>query len=221
MAILDNNQIWLKRARLSFPALVVAKESVPGATPKFSADFIVEPDAVEWGELSQLIQNIAVEKWGDQATTILGMINNDKRQRCYGQGSEKVKAADGTVYAGYEGKMYIGGNNASQPQLIGSDAQALPPTANLNELFNGGNYVSAILNIWAQDNQFGKAIRGNLVAVQYIEKGESFGVAPTDATSIFQQVEGAPAAGQPVGGMTGMAMPGMAMPGSEQVDPLA
>ena len=218
MAILENNQIWIKRARLSFPALVVAKASVQGAVPKFSGDFIVDPTAVEWPELMQLVQKVAVDKWGDQAAAMLTMIGNDKRLRCYGVGSEKIKPADGTLYAGYEGMNFVGANNASQPQLIGTDAQPLPPTANLNELFNGGNYVSVIINIWAQDNQFGKAIRGSLVAVQFIEKGESFGVAPTDATSIFQQVEGAPeaAATAPAGGIPGM--PGM--PGAG-VDPLA
>ncbi len=204
MPLLENNQIWIKRARLSFPALVTPKASAPGADPKYSADLIIEPDAVEWGELSQLIQTIATEKWADQATTILGMINNDKRQRCYGQGSEKLKASDGTIYAGYEGKMYLGGNNKSQPQLMGTDGQPLPPTANVNELFNGGNYVSAILNIWPQDNQFGKAIRGNLVAVQFLEKGESFGVTPIDASSIFEQVAGSPAASTAAVGMPGM-----------------
>lgn len=204
MAILEGNQIWIKRARLSFPALLMAKESVPGAVPKFSSDFIIDPASPDWGDLMTLVQTVAVEKWADQAPQILQMIANDKRSRCYGEGKEKVKTTDGSIYAGYDGNMYVGGNNASQPQLIGTDAQALPPTANLNELFNGGNYVSAILNIWAQDNQFGKAIRGNLVAVQFLEKGESFGVAPTDATSIFQQVAGAPSAAVAATGMPGM-----------------
>lgn len=215
MAILENNQIWLRNVRLSFPTLLVAK-SVSGGAAKFSADFIVKPEAPEWAELTQLIQSVATAKWGEQAAQILAMVNNDKRLRCYGTGAEKIKPADGTVYGGYEGMLYVGGSNAVRPQLIGADAQPLPPSANLNELFNGGNYVDAIINIWAQDNQHGKAIRGSLVAVQYISKGESFGVEPTDATSIFQQVAGAPAPAAEVGG--GVAMPGM--PGAV-TDPLA
>ena len=205
MAILEGNNIWIKRARLSFPALVKPK-SVQGSEPKYSADFILAPDAPEWKELMDHITALATEKWGDAAPNILNMINGDKRSRCYGNGNEKIKTSDGagTVYAGYEGNLYVGGNNSSQPQLIGADAQPLPPTANLNELFNGGNYVSGILNIWLQDNQFGKAVRANIVAVQFLEKGESFGVAPVDATSIFQQVAGAPAAAAGATPMPGM-----------------
>jgi len=215
--------MWIKRARLSFPTLLVPKPPADGADPKYSADFILEPDAPEWAEVMGMIQQMAAEKWGDAAGGILNMINQDSRQRCYGQGHEKVKksgAEIGQVYEGYEGKLYIGGSSATQPQLIGTDAQPLPPTANKNEMFNGGNYVGGILNIWLQDNKFGKAVRAGLTAVQFLEKGESFGVVPIDATSVFTQVEGAPgaAAAATGGGMPGMgSMPGM----GGDVDPLA
>jgi len=223
MAILEGNSIWIKRARLSFPALLQPKAPAQGADPKYSADFILDADAPEWVEVMKMIQTMAAEKWGEQASNILNMINQDSRQRCYGQGSEKVKKSGdgiGQLYEGYEGKLYIGGSSANAPQLIGTDAQPLPPTANKNELFNGGNYVGAILNIWLQDNQFGKGVRAGLTAVQFLEKGESFGVVPIDATSVFTQVAGAPgaAAAAEGGGMPGMGnMPGM----GGEVDPLA
>lgn len=193
MAILENNNIWIKRCRLSFPAIVKPKSSVAGSALKYSCDAILEPDQAEWAEIKSMIAAIAKEKWVDKADGIMKMIKSDKRQRCYGNGDEKTDK-DGVVYTGYEGNVFIGGNNDSQPQLMGNDAQPLPPTANLNELFAGGNYVSVIFNVWAQDNAYGKAIRGNLVAVQFLEKGEAFGATAIDATNVFQQVADAPAA---------------------------
>lgn len=193
MAILEGGNLWIKRARLSFPAIVKPKSSAPGAEPAYSCDFILDPDAVEWGELAQMIQQMAATKWADKAEGVLKHIAGEKRLRCYGVGADKTNNM-GEIYSGYEEGVYIGGRNTEQPQLIGADAQPLPPTANLNQLFAGGNHVSGIVNIWLQDNQYGKAIRGKLVAVQYLDEGEKFGAVDVDATSVFAPVAGAPAA---------------------------
>ena len=221
MPILEGDNIWIKRGRLSFPDLVKPKTTTykDGSTStKYGANALMEPASPDYAEAMKLVMQVATAKWGADAQAVLQMINNDKKLRCYGPGEEKVSQKTFQPYEGYPGMVVITGSSDTQPQLIGTDGQPLPPTANLNELFNGGNYCSFIYNIWAQDNAHGKAIRGNIVAVQFVEKGESFGAAPVDATSIFQQVEGAPeaAATAPAGGMPGM--PGM--PGAG-VDPLA
>ncbi len=216
MAILEGNNIWIKRARLSFPDLAKPKTQTykDGSTStKYGATALMEPGAPAYAELSELIMKVAKEKWPADAEAVMAMINNDKKLRCYGPGEEKVSQKTFKPYEGYPGMVFLGGSSDNQPQLIGTDGQPLPPTANLNQLFNGGNYCSFIFNIWAQDNAHGKAIRCNLVAVQYLEEGESFGAPAVDATDVFQQVEGAPAAAA-----SATPMPGM--PGAN-VDPLA
>lgn len=205
--IQDSNDFWVRKARLSFPTLIQPK-SVNGGASAFSASFIMDPTDEDWALLMQRVQAIGVEKWGEQAPQILEMIKNDKRMRFYGKGNEKISQATGLPYDGYdENNVYINAKSDTKPQLIGTDAQPLPPTQE-NLKMVGGNYVSAIIRPWAQQNEHGRAIRCQLVAVQYLEDGEHFGHAEVDATSVFAPVAGAPA---PATGAT-PAMPGMPDP---------
>ena len=43
-----------------------------------------------------------------------------------------------------------------------------------------GDYVNAVIEVWAQNNDFGKRINANLVGIQYVKQGESFGKASDD-----------------------------------------
>ena len=201
----DNYTLWIKEARLSFPALVQPKP-IQGGPPKYNANFILTEGSPEWAEAMQIVGQLATDKWRDKAQQVLNMIKNDKRARCYGIGMEKVNATTGEVYEGFKdpGVVWISGSSDSQPQLMGSNAQALPPTANANELFVGGNYVSAVLRFWAQENQHGRGIRAQLVGVQYLREGEHFGMEEIDTATVFQAVPGAPA---PTGAAPGMPTP--------------
>jgi len=195
--ILENNTLWIKDARLGFPQIAAAKSSVPGSDPKYQATFILTPDAVEWTEMAQIIQAMATEKWGENVANVMSVIKGDKRLRCYGAGDEKISTKTSLPYDGFAGMNYISASNADQPKLYSADAQELPPTANINQLFTGGNYVSGIISFWLQDNQFGRGIRANLDGVQYLRDGEHFGNTGPDTAGVFQAVEGAPA---PTGG---------------------
>ena len=193
MSKVNEVTLWIKNARLGFPALLQPK-SVQGGEAKYSANFILAPDAEEWKEMYEMVTAMAVAKWGDNAANILNMIKADKRLRCYGAGSEKISQKDASIYDGFDGKVYISASNSDKPILYGQDAQELPPTANANQMFAGGNYVSGIVSFWLQDNAFGRGVRANLDGVQYISEGEKFGASGPDTGGIFTAVEGAPAA---------------------------
>jgi len=191
--IQDTSDFWIRKAILSFPTVITPK-SVNNGAPKFSASFIIDPQSEDWALLMHRVTQIAHEKWADQAVPIMNMIANDKRMRAYGAGTEKVSQSTGLPYAGYSAdNVYINAITDTKPQLIGTNGQPLAPTEE-NLKMVGGNVVSAIVRPWAQQNEHGKAIRCQLVAVQYLEEGEHFGHAEVDATSVFQPVAGAPAA---------------------------
>jgi hypothetical protein len=193
MSKISETTLWIKDARLGFPALLMPK-SVQGGEAKYSCNFILDPTAIEWKEMGEIIRDMAVAKWGENAAGILGMIKAEKRLRCYGAGAEKISSKDGSVYDGFDGQVYISAANAEKPILYGQNAQPLPPTANANQMFAGGNYVSGIVSFWLQDNQFGRAVRANLDGVQFLRVGEHFGSTGPDTAGIFTAVEGAPAA---------------------------
>ncbi len=201
--------LWIKDARLGFPQLLVAK-AVQGGSPKFSCNFILAPTAVEWGEMGVILNELMAEKWKDRATGIKGMIAQDRKLRCYGQGSEKINIKTGVVYDGFPGMVFISAANDVQPKLYGENAVELPPTANANQLFVGGNYVSGVVSFWLQENEWGCGVRANLDGVQYLREGEKFGATGPDTDSIFTPAPGAP---QPTAGAPGApVIPGMADP---------
>ena len=198
MPILEDNTLWIKKARLGFPQLLVPK-AVAGGEPKYSANFILDLDAPEWAEMVQIAMAMATAKWGENTAGVMALIKQDKRLRCYGKGEEKLDK-NGKVYDGFGGKLYISASNKNQPNLYGGDAQLLPPTAPLNQLFAGGNYCSGVISFWLQDNSFGRGIRANLDGVQFVSEGEHFGATGPDAGAIFQPIPGAPATTAPGAG---------------------
>jgi hypothetical protein len=57
----------------------------------------------------------------------------------------------------------------------------------------GGCYVNAAVKPWVQDNQYGRGVRCELVALQFSKDGTPFGDGVPDASSLFGAVA-APAA---------------------------
>ena len=214
---INERTLWIKNARLGFPHLIVPQQSEDGPA-KYNGNFILSPDAPEWAELAEMVNAIALEKWTVNASGIMGMIANDKKLRCYGFGQDKVDSKTGLVYEGFEGMIYISGSSEVRPDLRGADAQPCPPTAPLNTMFVGGNYVDAVVSFWPQDNRFGRAIRAQLDGVQYLREGEKFGAVGPDVGTIFEPVAGAP---QPIAPMPGQPVAAPVAPVAPAAAPVA
>lgn len=196
---INERTLWIKNARLGFPHLVAPQPSDDGA-PKYNGNFILAPNAPEWAELMEMVGALALEKWTVNANGVITMINADKRLRCYGNGAEKLDMKTGLVYEGFQDMVWISGSSDTRPDLRGADAQPLPPTAPLNTMFVGGNYVDAVISIWPQDNKHGKGVRAQLDGVQYLREGEKFGAVGPDVGTIFEAVPGAPTPMAPMPG---------------------
>lgn len=186
------SEIILITARLSFPTLVVPKASAKGGPPKFSADFIMEPDSTDLKNFMAAVNRVALEKWKEHASAVMTIINADRRLRCYGNGNERTNKKTFKPYDGYENMYYVSALNADQPQAIDAAGSPIDPVntmavqAQFKKMY-GGCYVSAALNPWPQDNDHGRAIRCKLIALQFLRDGEPFGEAPPDLNGLFKQ----------------------------------
>jgi len=185
---IENGMFRLNDVVLSFPTLVKPKAFAPGQVEKYSADFIMKPDDPQFEEFKAFGVTMAKEKFADKADGILKMIADNRKLRCFGNGNDRVKVADGSVYAGYEGNMFIGANSTDKPDLYDESGAVLMNAAKLT----GGSIVNAYIRPWIQDNSFGKAIRCEVVAVQFVKAGESFGATRPDTSAMFGKVDGAP-----------------------------
>jgi hypothetical protein len=189
--------IYLTNVRMSFPKLVeaAAMKDYPAAGKKWGADLILDPNDPNFTKFMSEVGKMAAEKWGANADTVLQMVQSDKRNRCFGNGAEKVNKKF-EPYVGYPGMVYISAsaNEDRPPQIVRpSDGVAidnlntLERTAAARKLY-GGCYVNAAVRPWAQDNQFGRAIRCELIAIQFLRDGDSFGEGSADVSGMFGAV---------------------------------
>jgi hypothetical protein len=145
---------------------------------------------------------LALEKWKEHAQVVMGLIQNDRKTRCYGRGEEKVNKRTFQPYDGYAGHVFITAGRESQPQMIQADGSPVDAANSmayqqLARKMYGGCRVNAAVKPWLQDNKHGRGIRCDLIAVQFAGDDTAFGEGNVDASGMF----GAVAAG---------AMPGFA-----------
>jgi hypothetical protein len=159
--------------RLSFPNLFTAK-SINDSEPKFGAAFLIDKEKgkATLDALNTTIRAVAAEKWPK------GMPKGVKV--CLHEGSEKE-------YDGYdESVMFISASSKKRPVVVNRLRQ--PVAEGDAQCPYAGCYVNAVVNLWAQDNQFGKRINASLEAVQFVKDGSAFGEAPVDPMTTFADV---------------------------------
>jgi len=165
----------LKHVRIAFcQHLHTAGSSIAGEKPKFSATFLIpKDDAAQVQQISAVIKAEAVNKWGGKADALLKTLAADNRI-CFKDGEAKAQ------YDGFAGMFYIAASNKIKPSLFDIDKTELAESSGKPY---AGCYVDAVIEIWAQDNQFGKRINAQLKGVRFVEDGDAFtgtGVANAD-----------------------------------------
>jgi hypothetical protein len=169
----DNNiTVKLRNVRLSFPALFEAR-AMDGGTPKFSAAFLLnkKSDAAQIKSLEEAINSLLKTKNKG------GKLPPNKV--CLRDGSEKD-------FDGYGDEvMYVSASNARRPLVV--DLQGNPLVTTDGKPY-AGCYVNANIDVWWQDNKYGKRVNASLRSVQFVKDGESFGAGPLDAAKEFEDV---------------------------------
>jgi len=190
--------IYLSNVRLSFPQIVEPKafNNEANGVKKYSADFLMDQTDPSFAQFMQLYANLATEKWKENASAIMQMIQADRKLRCYGSGNERVNKKTFKPYDGYENKVFVTAITENKPQMIQADGNGVDPTNTMAYMalarkLYGGCYVNAAVKPWVQDNNFGRGIRCDLIAIQFQADGDSFGEGNVDATPMFGAVAGA------------------------------
>jgi len=193
-------QFILSNLRLSFPKLVEAipPNNDPTGEKRFGADFLIAQNDPQLARFMGEVNRIATEKWKENAGTVLQMIQSDRKMRCYGQGMEKIDPKTFKPYLGYENMMYISSASTADkpPVMIRPDGSICDNSVTLERQLlarklYGGCFVNACVQLWPQDNGFGRAIRCQLMAVQFNHDGDAFGEAPPNFEGMFGAVQGA------------------------------
>ncbi|MGI4846827.1 MAG: DUF2815 family protein [Janthinobacterium lividum] len=177
-------KVKLVNVRLAFPQLFEATTVNGEGKPAFSASFLIDPNDPQVATINAAIDQVAKDKWGAKAADQLKSMRK----------GDKVALHDGDLksqYAGFEGMVYVSSRNAVRPVVIDRDKSAL---AEADGKPYAGCYVNATVELWAQDNNYGKRVNASLTALQFLRDGDAFaGGAMGDADDFDDIAEGADA----------------------------
>ena len=174
--------VILKNCRLSYPDLFKpGKPLNPGDTPKYGAQFIMEPGS----EAEQLAKKAMIEaaqaEFGANWQAIVGAM--EKTKKCVRKGDDNL-TKDGAVRDGYAGKTYLVARNKVQPLIIGPRKDPatgqFPILTEMDGKPYGGCYVNVKVDIKAMKakDRIPNQIYATLLTVQFAGDGPAFGSAP-------------------------------------------
>lgn len=170
-----DNTFTLKNVRLAFPCLWEAKQVNGEGKPAFSCTALLGADDPQVDGLNELVDKVANEKWGTKTKTILGAIRG-KDNVCVHNGDLKAQ------YDGFEGNFYVSARSYTQVLVVDRDKT---PLVAADGRPYAGCYVDMNIQVWAQDNQWGKRVNATLRWVQFRRDGDAFaGTPPAQADEV-------------------------------------
>lgn len=171
-------KIKLNNVRLAFPTLFEPKAVNGEGKPAFSASLLLDRSDKQNAEINATIEAVAKEKWGAKADAMLKQL----------RASDKVALHNGDLkssYAGFEGMNYVSARNAVRPTVL--DADKTPLTESDGRVY-AGCYVNVVLDLWAQDNNYGKRVNATLMGVQFSRDGDAFSGGGASSDEDFDDV---------------------------------
>lgn len=189
--------IYIGNARLSFPNLVEPQKRVNEQTGEvrlsYNCSLLIAPTDPGYQAFMKRYAELAAEKWKEHAQTVMNMIHQDRKSRCYAAGEEIINKKTFQPYDGYAGHVVISAGSKNPVQAIAVDGKPIDPAntmlyqQTLRKLYAGCR-VNAAISPWIQENRHGRGIRCDLIAIQFAGDDAPFGAGETDASGLFGNV---------------------------------
>lgn len=176
-------RVMLTGVRLAFPVLEEPEQFQGQGKPRYSATLLMERDSANHKAILAAMEAAANEKWpGKGPAAVKGLFASGKTALVDGNTKEQ--------YDGFEDKMALGAHSqaSAPPRLLDGQKNELPRNTGV---IYPGCYVNASVEIWAQDNQYGKRLNAQLRGVQFAAAGDSFAAGTAASPDEFDVVEGA------------------------------
>jgi hypothetical protein len=110
-------------------------------------------------------EQVAKEKWGEKAPAILKQIRAGDKGVVH-DGDSKAQ------YDGFEGNAFVSMRSEKRPNVYNRDGSQLTES---DGVVYSGCYAHVMLEVWAQDNSYGKRINAQVTGVMFSRDGDSFG----------------------------------------------
>jgi hypothetical protein len=163
-------KLKLVDVRLAFPSLFEPSSFAGSDDKSFQAAFIFPPNHPAKKLVEDACVTVAKEKWGAKWETVYKSLKT----------ADKLAIHDGDTkeaYEGYEGNFFVNARNKARPTVRDLDGKT--DLAAQDGKPYAGCFVVALIEIYAQDNAYGKRINATLRGVQFKRDGDAFsGSAP-------------------------------------------
>ncbi len=169
--------IKLTNVRISYPHLFAAWAQQANQKPKFSAKFLLSKTEHK-AQVQQIIEKIkalAAETYKDKR-----LPSADKL--CLRDGDQTNRPEE-------EGYFTFNASDDRRPQVFDRDGRT--PLTEADDKIFAGCRVNAMVQLWAQDNQYGRRINANLIGVQYVRDDERLAGARPSADGAFDDISDA------------------------------
>jgi hypothetical protein len=166
-------KIMLKNVVLAFPALA-EPQSLGEGEPAYGAKFPIKPNSEQQKAIEEAILAEGKEAWKDKAKSVLDLLAEDGKL-CFAKKVYKSKKT-GEPYTGFEGNHYLSSRNAkTQPSVFNQYGEELTSKGDIERQAFSGALVNASVEIWAQDNKWGRRVNCSLRGVMLTGEGENIG----------------------------------------------
>ena len=167
------SKLHINNARLSFPS--VWKRSVyNGVEGKFEATLLIPKDNAK---TIKMLKSAIKAKVDDSGLKI------PSSKFCMKDGDDIYEEKE---YDGYQNTYAFKASNNTRPTIVNRDGSQL--TEDDGKIY-AGCVVNAIVELWVQNNNYGKRINANLLGLQFVKDGEPFGAGSLDVSNEFQVLE--------------------------------
>lgn len=175
-------KVVIKRGRIAFPNIWEPKSFNGAGEPRCSASIIMDPvgQKSEVDKVVAAIQAVATEKWGAKAADVVKALKA-KGDICLHPGETKSE------YDGFDGMVYVSAANKARPAVV--DRDKTPLTQQDGRPYSGC-YCDFSIDIWPQDNQYGKRVNAKLLAIRFYEDGPAFSGGTSYSDSDFEDEDG-------------------------------
>jgi Protein of unknown function (DUF2815) len=157
-------RILIRDVRLAFPSIWKATAPKGGGEEAFSASFLLPKNHPQLPEIRAAFATLAKEKWAEKGAAVLKALEAADKTALH-NGDTKAE------YDGFEGNFYISARSKVRPSVFDMQRQEL---SQADGKPYSGCYVNVSLELWPQDNSFGKRINAQLRGVQFLRDGDAF-----------------------------------------------
>jgi hypothetical protein len=167
-------KVLIKDVMLGFPALA-EPQSLGDGEPAYGAKLPIEPSSANLKLIEDAIREEAKAVWKDKADSILDMLREDNKL-CLVKKEYRSKST-GEVYEGFQNSFVLSTRNAKvQPSIFNQYGDPLEKKSDIErQAFSGAVASGVSVEIWAQDNKWGKRVNCTLLGVMLSGEGTSIG----------------------------------------------